>query len=637
MRQRGPGPAPAPAPADPVRAASVRAIAEQLSTLRGPLLPVLHEVVATHGYVTDDDVLVVAEVLNLSRADVHGVVTFYSDLRRTPPAAHRVALCRGEACQARGAEGLHAAATDRWAGVGRRRGGRGVLPRAVRRRPVGHRRRRAARRPVPRAARRPHVRGGADDDRLGAVRRRRRRARCGCRRRRRRGRRDHGAPQRLARDAVARAARRGRDRARPGRVRQPHRGRGRARCSTARSTAPTAASASSTSTSGSPASTGCRSPGSGSSSPPTSPPTASTAGCAGLQRALDPVARGGRRRGDGVGPARPRRRRLPGRHQVGDGAHGTGRREVRLLQRRRGRQRHLRRPDAHRGRPVHAHRGDDDRGARGRRHRGLRLPAQRVPRTPSRTLRRAIDIAYAHGVLGESVLGSGRRFDLDVRVGAGAYICGEETSMLESLEGKRGEVRAKPPIPALEGLFGRPTVVNNVLTLGRGADGARRRWRGVRRAGHRPLARHPGVPARRQRRPRRHRRGRLRGVARRARRGLRRRHGIRAAGEGGAGGRPAGRLPAAVAVRPADGLRGVRGCRGDGRARRRRRVGRHDGCRGDGAVRDGVLRQGVVRQVHARAASGRRAASRSSTGSARPPTTACGAPSSCCSRTSAPR
>ena len=116
MRQRGPGPAPAPAPADPVRAASVRGIAEQLSTLRGPLLPILHEVVATHGYVTDDDVLVVAEVLNLSRADVHGVVTFYHDLRRTPPAAHRVALCRGEACQARGAEALHAGATDRWAG-----------------------------------------------------------------------------------------------------------------------------------------------------------------------------------------------------------------------------------------------------------------------------------------------------------------------------------------------------------------------------------------------------------------------------------------------------------------------------------------------------------------------------------------
>jgi formate dehydrogenase iron-sulfur subunit len=82
------------------------------------------------------------------------------------------------------------------------------------------------------------------------------------------------------------------------------------------------------------------------------------------------------------------------------------------------------------------------------------------------TLRRAIEIAYAHDWLGEHVLGSGLRFDLDVRVGAGAYICGEETSMLESLEGKRGMVRAKPPIPALEGLFGRPTVVNNVLTLG---------------------------------------------------------------------------------------------------------------------------------------------------------------------------
>ena len=56
-------------------------------------------------------------------------------------------------------------------------------------------------------------------------------------------------------------------------------------------------------------------------------------------------------------------------------------------------------------------------------------------------------------------------FDIEVRVGAGAYVCGEETSMLESIEGKRGEVRAKPPLPALEGLFGRPTVVNNVLTL----------------------------------------------------------------------------------------------------------------------------------------------------------------------------
>ena len=80
-------------------------------------------------------------------------------------------------------------------------------------------------------------------------------------------------------------------------------------------------------------------------------------------------------------------------------------------------------------------------------------------------LRRAIDAAYTHGYLGQDVLGSGLAFDLHVRVGAGAYICGEESSMLESLEGRRGEVRAKPPIPAIKGLWGRPTAVNNVLTL----------------------------------------------------------------------------------------------------------------------------------------------------------------------------
>ncbi|TNC26551.1 formate dehydrogenase beta subunit [Amycolatopsis alkalitolerans] len=82
-----------------------------------------------------------------------------------------------------------------------------------------------------------------------------------------------------------------------------------------------------------------------------------------------------------------------------------------------------------------------------------------------RVLREAIRRARAAGWLGEDVLGTGMRFDLFVRVGAGAYICGEETSMLDSLEGKRGMVRAKPPIPAITGLFGKPTVVNNVLTL----------------------------------------------------------------------------------------------------------------------------------------------------------------------------
>jgi formate dehydrogenase iron-sulfur subunit len=82
-----------------------------------------------------------------------------------------------------------------------------------------------------------------------------------------------------------------------------------------------------------------------------------------------------------------------------------------------------------------------------------------------RAMQRAIGIAYENGYLGANVAGSGKRFDLDVRLGAGAYICGEETSMLESLEGRRGQIRPKPPLPALEGLFGKPTVVNNLITL----------------------------------------------------------------------------------------------------------------------------------------------------------------------------
>ena len=82
-----------------------------------------------------------------------------------------------------------------------------------------------------------------------------------------------------------------------------------------------------------------------------------------------------------------------------------------------------------------------------------------------RALNSAIAAAYQARYLGGDVMGSGKRFDLEVRLGAGAYICGEETSMLESLEGKRGEVRVRPPLPAIKGLFGRPTIVNNVVTL----------------------------------------------------------------------------------------------------------------------------------------------------------------------------
>jgi formate dehydrogenase iron-sulfur subunit len=82
-----------------------------------------------------------------------------------------------------------------------------------------------------------------------------------------------------------------------------------------------------------------------------------------------------------------------------------------------------------------------------------------------RQLQRAIAIAYDKGYLGENVAGSGKRFDLEPRMGAGAYICGEETSLLESLEGKRGQIRFKPPLPAIKGLFGQPSVVNNVISL----------------------------------------------------------------------------------------------------------------------------------------------------------------------------
>jgi formate dehydrogenase iron-sulfur subunit len=81
------------------------------------------------------------------------------------------------------------------------------------------------------------------------------------------------------------------------------------------------------------------------------------------------------------------------------------------------------------------------------------------------TMEATIKAARFGGMIGASIAGSAFAFDIEVRAGAGAYVCGEETSLLESLEGKRGVVRAKPPLPAHKGLFGRPTVINNVLSL----------------------------------------------------------------------------------------------------------------------------------------------------------------------------
>lgn len=95
------------------RAAQVSAMASAHLSDRGPLMPVLHEVVEEFGYVARDDVETIATVLNLSVAEVHGVVSFYHDFRTEPPAAHTVALCRGEACQAVGAESLYDATRAR--------------------------------------------------------------------------------------------------------------------------------------------------------------------------------------------------------------------------------------------------------------------------------------------------------------------------------------------------------------------------------------------------------------------------------------------------------------------------------------------------------------------------------------------
>ena len=105
-----------PAHAD-ARAVTVRRLAEQHSGERGPLMVVLHAVVDELGHIDRSDVETIADVLNLSVADVHGVVSFYKDFRTTPRPAHVVHLCRAEACQSVGAEQLYAAARERFAGA----------------------------------------------------------------------------------------------------------------------------------------------------------------------------------------------------------------------------------------------------------------------------------------------------------------------------------------------------------------------------------------------------------------------------------------------------------------------------------------------------------------------------------------
>lgn len=112
-RRRGPrrdgGPAPVP---EGPRAEAVRELARRRSAERGPLLEVLHDVQEAHGWIDEADVRVLAQVLNLSVAEVHGVVSFYHDFRRTPPPAHTVRVCRAEACQSVGSERVFAAAKE---------------------------------------------------------------------------------------------------------------------------------------------------------------------------------------------------------------------------------------------------------------------------------------------------------------------------------------------------------------------------------------------------------------------------------------------------------------------------------------------------------------------------------------------
>ena len=174
--------------------------------------------------------------------------------------------------------------------------------------------------------------------------------------------------------------------------------------------------------------------------------------------------RRGAARARGLRPARPRRRRLR------DGQEGVvppqGRDgQVPRLQRRRVRARHVQGPRADAEEPAPADRGHH--------HRRLRRAAPTAPSStsaastscrPTSSTRRSREAETA-GYLGERILGSDHSLTLVVHRGAGAYICGEETALLDSLEGKRGNPRLKPPFPANQGLYQGPTLINNVETL----------------------------------------------------------------------------------------------------------------------------------------------------------------------------
>ena len=171
------------------------------------------------------------------------------------------------------------------------------------------------------------------------------------------------------------------------------------------------------------------------------------------------------RPGQGLGPARPRRRRLPDRHQVELHAAQLADAEVPGVQLRRERAGHLPRPRHPALQPARAHRGNGDRRLRHRPTVAYNYIRGEFLGEPVPRFEAALAEAYAAGLLGKNIRGSGIDFDIHTFVGAGAYICGEETALLDSLEGKPGKPRFKPPFPANFGLYGAPTTINNTLSF----------------------------------------------------------------------------------------------------------------------------------------------------------------------------
>ena len=205
-------------------------------------------------------------------------------------------------------------------------------------------------------------------------------------------------------------------------------------------------------------------------------------GYAALRRAFELGPDGRDPRGAGLQADGPRRRRVPDRAQVGGGRPPAAPPALPDLQRGRVRARHVQGPGDHGGRPVLADRGDDDRRLRDRLRARLHLPARRVSARAARgwSTRSSRRASAASSATTSSAAACA--FDIELRKGAGAYICGEETAIFGSIEGYRGEPRNKPPFPVERGLFGKPTVVNNVETLVNVLPIVLEGGRGVRRA-----------------------------------------------------------------------------------------------------------------------------------------------------------